>query len=142
MPPEGMVHALEKIHGLLKPGGSLIDIRPSGDPPEVEVHVDGHIKHAGWYDETDEFVEYSQAQDAMDEAIERGLFVVEREGDFEYLTHASSVVELRDYLMGEYSDAIIDDETVRRGEELLAAPGREKGAALREITLIFRLRRA
>lgn len=136
-----MVHALKKVHTLLKPDGVLIDIRPTGDPPAFEVHVDGHITHAGWYQETDDFVEYFQAHDALNEAIRWGLFVRERAETFSFLTHASTIFELRDYVLSEYSDAVVDDETVRRAEEQFQTPGKDKEVVLREPALITRLRR-
>lgn len=135
-----MVHALNKVHGLLKADGILIDIRPTGDPPAIEVHVDGRITHAGWYQETDNFVEYFQAQDVMDEAMQRGLFVLEQAGTFAFLTHAATIHELRDYVVAEYSDAIVDEAVVQRADELFRAAGRDKEIVLREITHIGRLR--
>ena len=136
-----MVHALEKVHDLLVPDGLLIDIRPTGDPPPFEVHIDGQIAHAGWLQETDDFVEYFQARDALDETIRRGLFVLEREDIFTFFTYGSTVIELRDYLLANWSDAIIDDETVRQAEELFDAPGQSKKAVLHEQAHIARLRR-
>jgi hypothetical protein len=136
-----MVHALETVHDLLVPDGILIDIRPTGDPPPFEVHIDGQIFHAGWLRETDDFVEYFQARDALDETIQRGLFVLEREDTFTFYTYGSTMVELRDYLLAEWSDSIIDDETVRQAEELYAMPGRSIKAALHEMAHIARLRR-
>ena len=50
-----MVHALETIHGLLKPDGRLIDIHPSGDPPPIIVRIGERSEIAGWLQETDDF---------------------------------------------------------------------------------------
>jgi hypothetical protein len=135
-----MVHALEKVHSLLEAGGILIDIHPTGEPPAFEVRIDGHVTRAGWLQETDDFVEYIQADDALANVIRRGLFVVERAGRFTFLSHAPNIFELRNYLLVEYSDAIVDEETVRRVEELYAAPGRDKEVVLRENVHIARLR--
>lgn len=137
-----MVHALEKIHALLKPDGVMIDIRPDGQPPAIEVWIDGRVTRAGFYQETDNFVEYFQAQGAMDEAVGRGLFSVERSGTFTYITHANTITELRDHLLEAWSDAIVDGETVERAAALFDQPGREKEVALREGVLIARLRPA
>jgi hypothetical protein len=69
-----MVHALEITRSLLKPDGLLIDIHPTGDPPFVEVHVDGEVRLAGYLEETDNFVEYLEADDALTNVTRRGLF--------------------------------------------------------------------
>jgi len=55
MAAEGMVHALEITHSLLKPGGLLIDIHPTSQPPRVEIHRDGEILLAGYVDDRDDF---------------------------------------------------------------------------------------
>lgn len=136
-----MVHALKKVHSLLKPGGMMIDIHPTGEPPAFEVHIDGRVTRAGLYQETDDFVEYFQADDALAEVVREGLFVVERAGTFRYLTHADTIFELRDYVLAEWSDAIVDEEVVRRAAELFEAPGREKDVVLHEKVHIARLRR-
>ena len=53
-----MVHALEIAHSLLKRDGLLIDIHPSGQRPQFEVHVKGRVLLAGHVEETDDFVGY------------------------------------------------------------------------------------
>ena len=137
-----MVHALEIVHALLVPDGLLIDIRPTGDPPAFEVHIDGQVSHAGWMRETDDFVEYFQARDALDEAVRRGLFVLEREETFPFFTSGSTMAELRDYLLANWSDAIIGEEIVRQAEAFFDTPGRSKKAVLHEMAHIGRLRRS
>ena len=136
-----MVHALEKVHSLLEPDGVLIDIHPIFEPPSIEVHDDGRITRAGWLQEANEFVEYSQADDALAKVIRLGLFVLERAGQFTFLSHADIVAELHDYLTAEWSDATLDEGALRRAEELLGVPGRDKEVVMREIVHIARLRR-
>ena len=55
-----MVHALEKIHRLLKPGGWLIDIHPTSEPASIEVRVGERTLPAGWLRETDDYAEYEE----------------------------------------------------------------------------------
>jgi hypothetical protein len=92
-----MVHALEQVHRLLKPGGVLVDIHPVAEAPLVEVHQGETVLFAepfpGFSAE-----DYQRAQDALASAVKRGLFARERGGQFDFLVYASSFPELRDYV--------------------------------------------
>jgi len=135
-----MVHALEKIHQILQPDGRLMDIHPSGEPPPIEVRVGQRTLVVGWMKETDDFVEYAQANAALSQVVERGWFDVERRGAFEFATHADSVTDLRDYLAKEWKDAILDEAVAATAEELLSAPEPDKELIVREQIRIARLR--
>jgi hypothetical protein len=135
-----MVHALEKIHDLLSPTGVLVDIHPSAEPPSILVRVAGAIHEAGWLRETDEYIEYEQADQALAQVIERGLFRLERRGVFRFTTHAPSLEDLRRHLEEEWQDAFIEDSTARWVEELLGSRERDKEILLRESVQIARLR--
>jgi hypothetical protein len=136
-----MVHALEIIHGLLEPGGILIDFHPTGEPPPVEVHADGRLVRAGLLQEADGFIEYFQADSALAEAVRRGLFAVEQEGTFEFLTHADTLADLLAYFANKYTDAVLDEATLQRTEAFLRAAQQEKEVVIRETIRIARLRR-
>jgi hypothetical protein len=135
-----MVHALEITHGLLKAGGLLIDIHPIGEPALIEVHVGGEVRVAGHLEETGNFVEYLQADDALADVTSRGLFRLEREGQFTYLTHASTIKALVDFIEAEWSDSMVREETIKRAEELMGEPGENREIVLREIGRIARFR--
>jgi len=135
-----MVHALEKIHQLLEPDGRLIDIHPTGDPPPIGVRISQQTTVVGRMKETDDFVEYAQASDALAQVVRRGLFAVEREGTFEFVTHADSVSEWREYLAKEWKDAILDAAVAAKAEELLSVSGPDRELILREQIRIARLR--
>ena len=135
-----MVHALEKIHASLEPDGSLIDIHPSGEPPPIEVRVGQQVTVVGWMKETDDFSEYAQASAALSEAIQRGWFDVERKGTFEFVTHADSISDLREYLAKEWKDAILEEAVIAKATELLNALERDKELMVREQIRIARLR--
>lgn len=135
-----MVHALEIVHGLLKPGGVLIDIHPNGEPPPIEVHVGGEVMLAGYVDETDDFEEYFEADKALAEVTARGLFVLEREGLFTFKTHAASITELADFLEAEWTDSVVHEETIARAKALMGEPGESKEITLRENVRIARYR--
>jgi hypothetical protein len=135
-----MVHALEIIRDLLKADGHLIDIHPSGTPPPIEVHVGGEIQLAGFLEETNDFVEYFQADDALADVTGRGLFELEREGLFTFMLHAPTIMALADHLEAEWSDAVLLEDTIERAAALMGEPGKDKEIVLRESVKIARFR--
>ena len=136
-----MVHALETIHGLLKPDGVLLDIHPTNEPAAIGVRLREQIIPAGWINESEDYVEYEWADAAVNAAVNAGLFTQERCGIFEFVWHADSMTELRAYLAEEWKDAIIDDVTAMRIEELLKLPVHDKEILVSEAIRIARYRR-
>jgi hypothetical protein len=135
-----MVHALEITHGLLKTDGLLIDIHPNGKPPLIEAHVGGKVLLAGHLEETDDFVEYFEADDALADVTGRGLFKLEREGLFTFMKHASTIMALADFLEADWSDHVLHEETIERAAELMGEPGEGREIVLRESVRIARFR--
>ncbi len=136
-----MVHALEKIYQLLKPNGSLLDIHPTNEPAAIAVRLRGQLVPAGWVNESNDYVEYEWADAALQRAVDDQRFVVEHTGTFEFVWHAESMTDLRAYLAEEWKDAIIDDVTAMRIEELLKLPVRDKEILVSEAIRIARYRR-
>ncbi len=89
-----MVHALEEIHRLLKPMGTLIDIHPVAESSSMELHQDGKIDLVGSLSVRQWCIDYQQADNALAEIARRGLFIVEHEAVFDSLTHYTSVEEM------------------------------------------------
>jgi hypothetical protein len=135
-----MVHALETAHDLLKIGGVLIDIHPNGQPPVIEAHVGREIRVAGYLEETDDFVEYFEADDALADVSGRGLFELEREGLFTFMLHALTIKELADHLEAEWSDSLLREETKEQAKKLMGEPGEGRKIVLRECIRIARFR--
>ncbi len=125
MTPEGMVHALEDIHHLLRPGGCLIDIHPVVDSSLIEVHQDGRLLYeVAW--PSDSTVNYHQADDALVQAVQRRLYSLERNEFFDYRVYGSSVDELCEYhaQADAYSSCPRDEEMVAQNQSCLRKPGR------------------
>jgi hypothetical protein len=104
MAHEGMVHALEETRRLLKRNGVLVNILPVPEGyfievPEgyfIEVHHDGRILFAERKPET--FSEdVLRAEAALQQVLDRGLFVIDQKDEFEFRTYGSSVSEVRAY---------------------------------------------
>ncbi len=148
MAHEGMVHALEEIHRLLKPGGVLIDIHPVPEGYYIKALQGDKILFAERKRQTcDEDVVH--AEDALTEIVERDLFAVDQRAEFDFLTYASSVRELRDYWeeLNAFEDEPKDEALIAREKDLYTqvekiiqvyGPGVE--AAIHERVRIARLR--
>ena len=130
-----MVHALEEIHRLLRPAGTLIEIHPAIGSPFVEVRSGGNVAFSEpdpGYDYEDDLL---HAEASVTNVIDRGLFSLEDTRPFELRTHAASVQEMRDHwaVAGAYDPeekeaalVLRQDEMYARAHEVLErAPGSE-----------------
>jgi hypothetical protein len=122
MEPEGMVHALEEIHRLTRPAGTLIEIHPALEFPFVEVRSNGELL----FSENDPGFDYEEdsrhAEAAISTVVGRGVFVLEASRRFALRTHASSVQELRDYwaVYDAYDPEEKEETLARRQDEMYA----------------------
>jgi hypothetical protein len=122
MEPEGMVHALEEIHRMTRPAGTLIEIHPALEFPFLEVRSNEEV----FFSEKDPGFDWDEdsrhAEAAVATVVGRGLFVLQARRRFELRIHASSLDELRDHWA--VADAYIteekDETLVRRAEEMYA----------------------
>jgi len=148
-----MVHALEEIHRLLKPTGALIDLHPVAGPSPVEIHQGGKIDRAGDMSVRQWCIDYQQADNALTEITQRGLFAVERESVFDSMTHYATVAEMRTALKEAIDkfardaqsagEAVPDAEALAaRAEELMQSAANGAELIVREPTHISRLRPA
>ena len=135
-----MVHALEKVHQLLKPDGILLDIHPTNEPAAITVRLREQHIPAGWLNESDDYAEYEWADEALQHVIDGGQFKLERTGTFNFIWHADSIKDLRAYLAEEWKEASIDDVTALRVEELLKLPTHDKEILVSEAIRITRYR--
>lgn len=146
-----MVHALEEIHRLLKPGGFLIDIHPVAEHSTVEIHQKGKIDRVGPLVVHQWCVDFEEADKALAEIIRRGVFAVEEKGSFDTLTYYDTAPEMGTALKesihkyareGEPVDEEVSQAeglTVQAGVRLQAAGSGAK-LVLREMDHIARLR--
>src|SRR6266496_2338173 len=110
MKHESMVHALEEIKRLLRRDACLIDIHPVREAPIIEVRTTDEVLFAepsASYDYDDDL---QHTEDALVSAVERALFVLDGSHEFEFVTIASSVVELHDFfaVSGAYEEDPLD----------------------------------
>lgn len=143
-----MVHALEEIHRLLRPDGTLVDIHPFPEPSLVKVIQGDRILFAEPKRESNhESVQH--ADRAVAEVLARKLFVAERNHEFDFFSYGPSVSELRDF-WDRYNafnespkeQALLEyeDEVFARAEETLRGSGEEAEAAIHDRARIVRLK--
>jgi len=146
-----MVHALEEIHRLLKPTGILIDIHPVAEASPIEIHQGGKIDLAGDLSVRQWCTDYQEADIALTEIKQRGLFTFERERVFDSLTHYDSAAELRTSLKEAIAKFARESQSAEeavpqvealaeRAEELMQAAASGADLIVRERTHISRLR--
>ena len=122
MEVQGMVHALETIRRLLKPGGFIIDIHPIREEPLIKVSQEGNILFAesdpGY--NSDEGLRHTEV--ALKEIVRRGLYLIEGKNEFEMVTYASSAPELKEYWAkyGAFDDSPKDEALTARKTYLYA----------------------
>jgi len=115
-----MVHALEEIHRVTRPAGTLIEIHPAVEFPFVEVRANEELL----FSEDDPGFDYEDdlrhAEAAVATVIGRGAFILEGSRRFELRTHAASVKELRDYwaVYGAYDPVEKEETLARRQDEM------------------------
>src|SRR5215208_3028153 len=120
MEVEGMVHALEEIKRLLKPLGVLVDIHPVREEPLIQIYQREKLL----FSESDPGYDYDEslqhADEALEEVVQRGLFLIEGKAEFELVTYASSVTEMRDYWAkyGAYDEEPKDDAITMRQNDV------------------------
>lgn len=136
-----MVHALEKLHRLLGPGGCLIDIHPSSVPATVEVHAGGSARAAGVVREPQGVLDYERAETALTDVVRRGLFAVEHQESFPFIRYADTLDELLDHLAETWKDASLDAATRSRVRSFVTDATGRTTVAVHEIARIARFRK-
>jgi len=137
MPAEGMVHALHRAHGLLAPGGRLVDLHPSVET----ARVDANGASIGTLDAEQADCRHAAADAALARALNGGLFVVESEADFWFWTFGDTIEELRDHVHSSWRHTRVGAPLIARAQAAVQA---DRSTVLRiaEHVRITRLRPA
>lgn len=92
-----MVHALSEARRALRPGGRLIDLRPTMRNRRVELDLAGATLFLGEIDSTCTFSDHVAANDALDAALSAGDIRLEHKTTFLYVTDLDSLADLREF---------------------------------------------
>ena len=107
------------MHTALRPNGRLLDLHPDAIHSPVEVRVGDVILPLGRLDETLHIQDVRTARAARQVAIDAGLFVLEREIRFTFVTHYDTVESGLTYVAEHPQKAVIPAELVARAQALL-----------------------
>ena len=126
-----MVHALEEIHRVTRPAGTVIEIHPALEFPFLEVRSNEELS----FSEDDPGFDYGEdslhAETAVATVVGRGLFVLDDRRRFELRTHASSLQELRDHwAVADAYDPEEKEETLARARKR-CTPGHMRSSSAR-----------
>jgi hypothetical protein len=107
-----MVHALNEVRRVLAKDGLLIDRRPMLDRWPVEISSLHSVQEAGRATDLREPIADDQAaNDAMQESLQRGWLVRERQETFSFFYYWDTPNEMQEYINDEWDDIIkIEDE--------------------------------
>jgi hypothetical protein len=123
---------------MAKPDGCVVDLHPSAAPALLEVGD----RTTGRVDAADAPLRHAAAGVALAAVVDEGLFAIERALNFTFYTYGDTIEELREYIVENWRNAQIDDETVDRTREALGAGLRSQGVRprVREQVLATKLR--
>lgn len=113
-----MVRALSEAHRALKPGGSLIDLRPMARNRRVELELPDARLFIGEIDSSDTFPDHESADQALDAAIDVGDFQIEHKTIFDVVTDFDTVNDLETFVASARR-TVMPDSILARIEALI-----------------------
>jgi len=135
-----MVHALSEARRALKPGGRLIDLRPTMRNRTVELELPGATLYIGEIDSASTFPDHVAANEALDAALAAGEFRLEHKTTFEILSDLDTLADLREFKRG-LRRSVMPDSIFERIESLTADEVDNYLIRIRREMLIARYRR-
>jgi SAM-dependent methyltransferase len=110
-----MVHALEEVRRVLKPGGILIDIRPLSGAWPIEVASIREVKETGHVDDFPEPLNADRASnEAMQDVEARGWFSRDRQEFFSYSYSWDMPTDMEEWIADEWQDFVALGEETKR----------------------------
>lgn len=95
-----MVHALSEARRALKPGGRLIDLRPTMRNRSVELALSSATLFIGEIDSASTFPDHAAANSALEAALTASEFRLEHQTTFPCLSDLDSLADLREFKRG------------------------------------------
>ena len=111
------MHALESVRKILRPGGLLINVHDLPLSHVIEAESDQRFTKVGWLLDKEDYIAERSAFNALTQAVERGLFVLDDEEEFKFNIHLDGLHELEDLLADNWQSSMIPERTLLRIKE-------------------------
>ena len=128
-----MVHALDEIRRVLKPEGTLLDLRPVEDSWSVEI-----VSSAGWQaagrlsDLPQGIADDAAANQAMREVQSRGWFIQKQEDELSFFYYWDTPSEMKEFMENEWEDfEKLEEDVYRKASSLWVASGADARVRVR-----------
>lgn len=135
---ESMVHALDEICRTLKPNGYLIDLRPVEASWGVEV-----VSSSGWQvcgrlnDLPQGVADDEAANQAIGQVERRGLFIKEKESEFDFFYYWDTPSEMKEFMETEWEDfEKLEEDVYRKTSSAWVSAGADARVRVRVKMLI------
>ena len=136
-----MVHALEKTHHLLKPGGGVIDLHDIPAPSSLAVRVGAHSHDIGQLLDHSDFAKLRATDKALAQGVAVGLYTLEEESCFDYRIYLDSLDAFHQWLTGLWDTTYLSDDTMERLGHLMDDDSAEATLIVGMASRIIRLAR-
>ena len=135
-----MVHALSEAQRVLKPGGRLIDLRPTMRNRRVELALPTATLGIGEIDSAITFADHATANAALQAAIAADEFRLEHGTTFHIVSDLDTLADLRAF-QADLRRSIMPEVIFQRIEALTADEAEDYLIRIRREMLIARYRR-
>ena len=136
-----MVHALEKVHSLLAPGGILINVHDLPRPPWIDIEEAGRVVRVGRILDDSDFHLLRRTDAALAQVEASGLYAVEERIVFDYNTRIDDFDAFDGWLADTWESMYITPEDRARLDAAMADAGEGAEIVVRWRARMSRLRR-
>ena len=117
------MHALSRIHRVLRRGGVLLDLHPEPEDSRIKIWKEGQINHLGEVNQDQDAMEILEARSHLADVERRGWFVSGERQFFDLLGHYRTVDDWLDWWNEQGWTFSVEPELLDTARNVLATGG-------------------